>query len=170
MKYKLINIETKQETLCDKVTIHGVDYHVSNEMPNYKDYYITSITDSSGTRISIGQRLDSVDSDYSECKKVIATTNPNIDIPQVENEVEELAYIHYKSNKHYTTRDAHHFGLGYTKSQQSHPFSEEDMIEFGEWRNNIQQPFLRNGYQDLETERLFQIWKQQKPIKVYYNE
>lgn len=29
--YKLINIKTKEEHLCDKVTIKGFDYYVSDE-------------------------------------------------------------------------------------------------------------------------------------------
>jgi hypothetical protein len=31
MKYKLINSVTKIETICDKVTIDGFDYYVSDE-------------------------------------------------------------------------------------------------------------------------------------------
>jgi hypothetical protein len=35
MKYKLINNKTKEEHLCEKVTIDGFDYYVSNEKINY---------------------------------------------------------------------------------------------------------------------------------------
>lgn len=34
MKYKLINNQTKKETLCDKVTIDGFDYYVGGKL-NY---------------------------------------------------------------------------------------------------------------------------------------
>lgn len=41
MKYKLININTKQETLCDRVTIGGFDYYVSdNEKPTINKWVI----------------------------------------------------------------------------------------------------------------------------------
>lgn len=30
MKYKLINTKTKEEHLCDKVTIGGFEYYISN--------------------------------------------------------------------------------------------------------------------------------------------
>ena len=33
-KYKLINLNTKEEQLCDKVTIDEFDYYISNEI-NY---------------------------------------------------------------------------------------------------------------------------------------
>lgn len=33
-KYKLINNQTKEEYLCDKVTIDGFDYYVSDKI-NY---------------------------------------------------------------------------------------------------------------------------------------
>jgi len=35
MKYKLINLKTKKEHLCDKVTIDGFDYYVNGEEINY---------------------------------------------------------------------------------------------------------------------------------------
>lgn len=35
MKYKLINSVTKIETICDKVTIDGFDYYVSDVKVNY---------------------------------------------------------------------------------------------------------------------------------------
>lgn len=34
-KYKLIDCVTKIETICDKVTIDGFDYYVSDEEINY---------------------------------------------------------------------------------------------------------------------------------------
>jgi len=37
MKYKLINAQTKEEHLCDKVTIDGFDYYVSDN-PKADDY------------------------------------------------------------------------------------------------------------------------------------
>jgi len=35
MKYRLINKQTGEEHLCDKVTIDGFDYYVSDDKINY---------------------------------------------------------------------------------------------------------------------------------------
>jgi hypothetical protein len=56
-----------------------VNNHItSDEEPKHLDYYITKIKDSNGERYSVGQRLDTNDSDYSNCKKIILTTDPKL--------------------------------------------------------------------------------------------
>ena len=136
MKYKLINTKTKEETLCDKVTIDGFDYYVSDA--------------------------------YG--KHAIATNNPNIDIPKVVDEVERLAYEYENSFTNGEGNADVDFIAGYNKSQETHPFSDDDMIEFGDWvRNN---PYIWN-YPDKfndkrTTKELFQLWKEQQLKTVYY--
>lgn len=78
MKYKLINITTKQETLCDKVIIDGFDYYVSDEEIKDDDWYYWSVTNSiqKAVKDSLGRLPKSTDGS----KKVIATNNSNIDI------------------------------------------------------------------------------------------
>ena len=59
----------------------GIPQHIyitSDEEPKHLDYYITKITDSNGERYVVGQRLDINDSDYSNCKKIILTTDQNL--------------------------------------------------------------------------------------------
>lgn len=34
-KYKLINLNTKEEHFCDKITIDGFNYYVSDDKINY---------------------------------------------------------------------------------------------------------------------------------------
>jgi hypothetical protein len=53
-------------------------YITSDEKPKHLDYYITKIKDSNGERYSVGQRLDTNDSDYSNCKKIILTTDQDL--------------------------------------------------------------------------------------------
>jgi hypothetical protein len=53
-------------------------YITSDEEPKHLDYYITKIKDSNGERYIVGQRLDTNDSDYSNCKKIILTTDPKL--------------------------------------------------------------------------------------------
>lgn len=137
MKYKLINKQTKEEHLCEKVTTDGFDYYVSDA--------------------------------YG--KPAIATNNPNIDIPKVVDEIEiKVDEILNKELPNFTPYHRRSFFLGYDKSQETHPFSEEDMIEFGDWvRNN---PYIWN-YPDKfndkrTTKELFQLWKEQKLKTLYY--
>jgi len=54
-------------------------YILSNEKPKEGEWYITKVVDSNGEKHIIGQRLDKSDSDYSNCKKIIATTDVHLD-------------------------------------------------------------------------------------------
>lgn len=110
MKYKLINKTTGEETLCDKVTIDGFDYYVSDEIPKEDD---VATIPSYASLVIVGSIDDMPYSEshrhwqglfcntcfdveaVSKFKKVIATNNPNIDIPKVVDEVERLAENHF---------------------------------------------------------------------------
>ena len=173
MKYKLTNNQTKEEHLCDKVTIDGFDYYVS-----YK------CNDLGGWHIDVEFKLLLNPSRYNvvnEMREVIATNNPSIDIPKV---VDELMYkwnlglkVAEKSKTKNKTAMRNGFVKGYDKSQETHPFSEQDMIEFYKWLN-------KNGWQDYndvkpglfinsygvqkQDKELLQLWKEQQPKIVYY--
>ena len=197
MKYKLIDSVTKVETICDKVTIDGFDYYVSDKFIedgrenfftydtlNCKILHISHIkyfgNENNGRgNISNGRAsfktFDGTSSGLNH-PEVIATNNPNIDIPKVIDEVEELALketlsqidLIYnteqrkKDNKKTITvlyfEGLSLYKTGYNKSQQTHPFSDEDMIEFSEWTKS-------NG---KATKELIQLWKEQQPKIVYY--
>jgi len=177
-KYKLINTETKEETLCDKVVIDGFDYYVSDEksLSNNGDWYLgypnyDTLFKWEMTGIHEGKQV--------WINKVIATNNPNINIPKVVDEVERLAYEHCdKVIPKDVTRSLHYsFKCGYNKSQETHPFSEEDMIEFYRWLNknswqdynDIKQGLFVNSYGvQKQDKELLQLWKEQKPKTVYY--
>lgn len=187
VKYKLININTKEEHLCDKVTIDGFDYYVSDKKEQVvlgKNYYehdnhipIYSFT------------KDTLPKGYY-LPEVIATTNSDIDIPKIVNEVEELALkttlqpkVLFDKLKKCSQNDAlliDEFGdynivkyrettgfiSGYNKSQETHPFSEDDMKNFGKFciENNVCKEENRY-YQYWE---LLQLWKEQQLKTVYY--
>jgi len=75
MKYRLINNKTGEEHFCEKVTIDGMDYYVSDE-PN----------DLGGWHIDIELKLLSNPSRYNVAdtmREVLATNNPAIDLPKV---------------------------------------------------------------------------------------
>lgn len=167
-KYKLINSVTKIETLCDKVTIDGFDYYVSDEEIKSWDFV-------GFPSLLHWTPIQYVDGDLTGYeKKIIATNNPNIDIPKVIDEVERLA-IENSTNKIPTDifPDASEqrrwnfegFVEGYNKSQETHPFSEEDMIEFAEWRRDFE---FTEEFSRYEKEELLQLWKEQKHKIVYY--
>ena len=180
MKYKLININTKHEVLCEKTTIDGFDYYVSNEEP-FPYAYIKHKNEVIKVK-GIGEKSGEVFHDKGfnhahECRKVVATNNPNINAPKVVDEVEELA-ISYEMS--FTDDDGTakvDFKAGHNKSQETHPFSEEDMIEFAEWIANsklhgyskqLYEAMIR--YKVSTTKELLQIWKEQQPKVIYYNE
>ena len=84
MKYNLIN-NTKEEHLCDKVTVDGFDYYVSDEKPIKSTkpcYYYNSIKNTWDTDIVFYQGVMPM-YHYEGFKKIIATNNPNIDIPKI---------------------------------------------------------------------------------------
>lgn len=174
MKYKLINKQTKEEHLCDKVTIDGFNYYVSDESVRKEDGWCW---DSRYKKlVTPEQNLKTSTHDADFYCKIIATNNPNTDVPKVVDEVEELAAKSY-TNKFtsYKVRKQG-FKTGYNKSQETHPFSEEDMIEFDEWVDNMGYTQVANGlYKSLSyekgkiTKELLQLWKKQRIKTIYYS-
>lgn len=172
MRYKLINIKTKEEHLCDKVTIDEFDYYVSDEKINIDDYYL-SWKNNYATEPKERYVLYNLVSETNGLnpRKVTATNNPNIDVSQIVNEIEELAheliqvkypYPNYNDLGYW--KDL--FKEGYNKSQETHSFSEENMVEFGY--------FCVKHYKEKVTPKkpfkeLLQLWKEQQPKIVYYD-
>lgn len=177
-KYKLISLTTKQETICDKVVVDGFDYYVSDDFLRIGDYgywddadVISQINDS--TAVS------------PKTKKVIATNNPDLDLPKVVDYAHKLACNASESSVFDTDREIAigiaGFYEGYNKSQETHPYSASDMIEFQEWRvenlfspMNLQSPILwrsnNRRYKELYTTReLLQIWEEQRHQTIYIN-
>ena len=134
MKYKLINSVSKIETICDKITIDEFDYYVSDERikelkPN--DKYHTVVENPR----RIVQYSKYIQDTFS--KVVIATNNPDIDIPKVIDVVEKLAYdwlyeeeTERKASQGYPLKPMEYgFIKGYNKSQKTYPFKLDDVKE-----------------------------------------
>ena len=169
-KYKLINQKTKEEHLCDKVTIDGFDYYMSDNNCIGRKYGISKLNE----LIEIGVHYDA-----TLYREIVATNNPNIDIPKVVDNIEQMSYDFGKRND--TKRNNPYadgfvagcsFGFtnGYKKSQETHPFTEEDMIEFAEWLSKIrygQLEYFDDGNLKPFVE-LLQMWKGQRTITIYY--
>lgn len=169
-RYKLINITTKEETICDKVTIEGFDYYVSDETPKKEgqkcySYYINELV-MFGLPHTIG------------CKKVIATNNPNIDIPKVIDEVEKLAELRYKTIgfieewRELEENNPKNEGFieGYNKAKETYQFTEQDMIEFTKFYNSYKEMIKTEQWEIIESscEDVLKVWKSQQPITIYY--
>lgn len=159
-KYKLVNRKTNEETLCDRVTIDGFDYYVNNDKIENEYYYNTTLN-------NILHR-NSSHIDWLSSRKIIATNDPNIDIPKVVDEVEELAKKEHYDGSIEGGYLVGGFVNGYNKSQETHPFSENDMIEFVEWKDRFIQELNYHGIRS--TQELLQLWKEQRVITIYYEQ
>lgn len=104
MKYKLINKSTGEEHLCDKVTIDGFDYYYIDELIPYNPnggtngnfVCLSEIISNKEHGVKLGDKqyvspfVKNVGS-CGGCRKLIATNDPNIDIPKILIYSEELA-------------------------------------------------------------------------------
>ena len=187
-KYKLINNLTKEETLCDLVTIDEFDYYVSddkivdsiNVLYNNKIYstvYSNTVPQGEILLSGFGYVMK------SSCKKVITTNNPNIDIPKIINEFENLAeqdadkceyYKHPNSDNGYYDH-VEGFKAGYNKTKETHPFTEQDTIDFTEWTQNPDNCLyisrIKTWYyktKEYSRRELLQIFKELQPKTIYY--
>ena len=163
MKYKLINKQTGEEHICDKVTIDGMDYYVSNHFLRINDYGYWEDA-------AIISQINDLTAVLPETKKVIATNNPNIDVPKVVDEVEK--WINETTS---TLKDGHTIKTskmclkaGYNKSQETHPFSEEDMIDFAKKCCSFQNTTVSKNISQEQMDELLQLWKEQQPETLYY--
>ena len=188
MKYKLIDSVSKKETICDKVTINGFDYYVSDELPKdneivlHKNGTIGKLTTALAVALVEGTNEGSY---VDECKKIIATNNPNIDIPKVVDikllkyKIAEHEYQTGKRERKHTEQEA--FINGWRQclqSQETHSNSDVDMIEFKnwwlqlniEWFDNTEDGdiYRFNNGKKVTDKELLQLWKEQQPKVVYY--
>lgn len=179
--YKLINTKTKEEHLCNKITIDGFDYYVSDtritELSANDRYY--TIVENPRRIVRYSKHIQSKDA------VIIATNNPNIDVPKVVDEVDQYTMAkEYAIKTKSPNRESHRQGFvkGYNKSQETHPFSEEDMIDFYEWcdtseeavifwrKNRVDPDMSGNHWKKIRENRkkLLQLWKEQRTKIIYY--
>lgn len=225
--YKLINTQTSEEHLCNKITIDGFDYYVGNIAIKFK-YGISKLNEI--VEILLGY-------DATLYKGIICTNNPNIDIPKVVDdfkydydklgksmitdalvafekehgyslqtkEERDLTfketgrggdYLYYRNYTvdnnfvylHYEEHTRHDRPYSVTlelplksftypklkKSQETHPNSNEDMIEFLDFSKSTNKEkslyemrCLLEG-KPIDSKKLLQLWKEQKSKIIYY--
>ena len=159
MKTRLIDIKTNEQYLCDKITIDWFDYYVSNKFIEEGDFAVNLNT----KQIT---QCDGVKGMDSYWKKAVATNNSSISIPQVVDKVDQYTMAqNYAIETKSPNREAHRQGFvkGYNKSQETHPFSEEDMIEFALYVATAPNAPYKTA------KELLQLFKEQQPKTVYYN-
>jgi len=196
MTYKLINKTTGEEHICSKVVIDGFDYYVNDVEIQEKDHHsffyhkqegIVFINFIKGQSCLCNEKH--VDFFKGSLQKIIATNNSSISLSQIIDEIEELA--NNNINSYYGEKNAEigsgarsywetqiiGFIEGYNKSQETHPYSSEDMIEFVNW---IQESWFSGNAvslwwkPDFENKRqitikeLLEIWKEQRIKVIYY--
>jgi hypothetical protein len=161
-KYKLIHTKTKKETICNFITIDGFDYYyVINSMTNslnFEPYYYIY-------KNILSERTFSP---HLNDKKVIATNNPNINIPKIVNGVEKLA----KNECVCQSNNCVHFNLfirGYNKAKETYQYSKEDMIDLIQsLKDYTHESHTILGHDERDAEELIDIWQENKIITLYY--
>ena len=173
MQFKLINNKTKEETICSLVTIDEFDYYVNDNEIIQKDFYIDFRSD--GNKLEqFKTKEDWVLVGICDSKKVITTNNPNIDIPKIINEFENLAeqdadkceyYKHPNSDNGYYDH-VEGFKAGYNKAKETYHFTVQDMLDFGKYCINNQLCKEENRY--YQYWELLQIFKEQQIKTIFY--
>lgn len=181
-KFNLINLKTNEKHLCEKVFIDGHDYYVSDGVITDEGFYISWETNyATEPKERYVLYVKSTGLNGNNPRKVIATNNPDIDIPKVVDEVEKLALeetlfqidLLYnteqrkKDNK--KTITALYFeGLslyktGYNKAKETYQFTNEDVYDIMDFIAN--NPETKNMFKG----EILQLWKEQQSKIVYYN-
>ncbi len=166
--YKLINFVTHEEHLCEKVTIDEFDYYVGNTpAKDYEGFYFLKdkIYHTSKTLLQTG------------CKKIIATNNPNINLPKLINEIEKLGEIetNIRILRHQVTSKAARtyfegFMNGFEKSRETYQFTENDMIEFAKWLRIEDTEKNAEKYANFYDLDMLGFWKENNQMKNLYYE
>lgn len=184
-KYKLIHTQTKEETICEKVTIDSFDYYIENGNIVKPIDFSKWQYSKHANLVFIGEP-NALKGEYYE---VLATNNFNIDIPKVIDEVEYL----FKLAKDHSDKCGldnfldeddiqiikEHYTHGYKKSKETYQFTEQDMIEFTKWFNNVTESdweLNKKCYNETSLHtvslkskiELLEIWKSEQLTIIYY--
>lgn len=197
MKVKVINKNINQQFDCEEVEIDGYKYYIDYFQPiEVGKWYISNqsprlcvkIKEGKYPYIHLNNKGEEIADFYRWKGVIICSNNPNIDIPKVVDEVEKFIKktfykedgINFKRSTIGADDLINGFKIGYNKSQETYSFSEEDMIEFAEFvakysdkNKNYKGEMLyaQSKYDGAErTIDLLQLWKEQQPKIIYYNE
>ena len=191
MKVKVINKNINQQFDCEEVEIDGYKYYIDYFQPiEVGKWYISNqsprlcvkIKEGKYPYIHLNNKGEEIADFYTWKGVIICSNNPNINIPKVVNEIERLTFQEFKDwsfGEHDPWHTYKMFQKGYSKSQETHPNSDEDTIEFGQWVSRNDWVYLPSKKywvneeqeeleQKLSSKELFQLWKEQQPNVIYY--
>jgi hypothetical protein len=186
MKYKLINRKTGEEHICSRETVNGFDFYIGGVIKDIHELNVWDTTDSKFHPFLkfIGTSRYAIESfEKGHFLKVIATNDHSKEIPQVVDEVEELAKILYRDGMFdlydIAQSQRESFIEGYNHSQYSHPHSDNDVVEFLDWLSMDGYPCIENQNKGLwvfhpqdcknyTTKELLQLWKEERIKTIYY--
>ena len=166
--YKLINTLTNEEYLCEKITINGFDYYVILDEGVVGDFILFCG--------KISKKLFKNQWSIDE-RKVIATNNPNIDLPYIISEVEYLAdnYVFnenghkFSNNNNEAGDNFKSFKDGFKKAKESYQFTHDDMIEFAKWLRTEDTEKNAEKYANFYDLDMLNFWTNNQ-IKILYYE
>lgn len=154
MTYKLTNLTDNTTTICEKVTIEGFDYYVND-------------TNAVGEVCGLSKHnvVIRILNGYSATlyRKIIATTNPSLPIPQV---VDEAEFFKMNWEKLMT--------FGYVKIQhpanieQTHKWTDEDMCDLiQQLKDYTHESLSILGHDEREPIEFLEIFKSTRQTQVY---
>jgi len=173
MKYKLINRKTSEEHICSKETVNGFDFYIGGVIKDIHELNVWDTTDSKFHPYLkfIGTSKYAIESfEKGQFLKVIATNDPSKEIPQVVDEVEEMAKEVAEIEGKWgldKVRAKINFLLGYNHSQQTHPYSDDDMIEFASFCFDAVDD-SSGKYVNKTNQELLEMWKEERIKTIYY--
>ena len=204
MKVKVINKNINQQFDCEEVEIDGYKYYIDYFQPiEVGKWYISNqsprlcvkIKEGKYPYIHLNNKGEEIADFYTWKGVIICSNNPNIDIPKVVDEVEDLDILKSKwyDNQEEDRSEAFVFQysgivddalekgiiIGYNKSQETHPFSEQDMLDFVLWKDENKfsvistkedwvSELLEYSGCVYTTKELLQLWKEQQPKVLFY--
>jgi len=173
MKYKLINKKTGEKHICSKETVNGFDFYIGGVI---KDIHELNVWDTTISTFHpflkfIGTSKYAIESfEKGQFLKVIATNDPSKELPQVVDKIEEMAKEVAEIEGKWgldRVRAKINFLLGYDKSQQTHPYSDDDMIEFASFCFDAVDD-ISEKYVNKTNQELLEIWKEERIKTIYY--
>lgn len=178
--YNLINRKNPNESgiICKKITIDNYDYYISEHIQPSIDgelYHCSEKGKGIDTGYGIPEQVLTI-SKYSNnrnlcenCKKVIATNNFGMEIPQVSENV-CVAYEYYISNKNVEVSDSYHFNNGFTEARKLNEFNKYDIINLIEsLKDYTHESNSILGHDERTAEDIFEIWNTNRIKTVYYD-
>lgn len=191
-EYKLINKTTREETICTKVVVDGFDYYepIVKTKPSLNDYYIVALYDVEMNETIVFEKVKSINEIWinnesvetsrhiKNCRKILATNNPSIDIGQVidEDSIDFSLEIqgYFEDDTFNRTKPVNEIRIidynnglveGYNIHAQTHKLSDDEVLEFVKFVNKKD---YENGYGLIDREKLLQLFKEQLPKIIYY--